>query len=122
MNEEFLTGLGLDRETSDMILQKYDSERLEEGILKELGNAGVADVVAARTMLDCEGLNMDNLSQRVKTLKEEHPALFKTAIPRIVSSAEIKSTLEKKDFDRMTYRERLELFKKNPDKYKKLVE
>lgn len=122
MNEEFLSGLGIDKQTSELILEKYESERLNERISSELVSAGAVDKAAAELMLDKDGLNAENLSERIGELKEQHPMLFKTAAPRIVTSAEGKTSVDKDSFVKMGYRERLELFKKSPDTYKRLVE
>ena len=122
MNEEFLNGLGLDKETSDLIMQQYDAEKLQEGISFELKNAGTVDETAARTMLEREDLTLDNIREKVGELKEKHPTLFKSSQPRIVSYAEKKAAVDRSQFSQMSYRERLELFKKSPDTYKRLVE
>lgn len=122
MNEEFLNGLGLDKEISNLIMQQYDAEKLQEGIAFELKDAGTIDETAARTMLEREELTLDNIREKIGELKEKHPTLFKSSQPRIVSSAEKKAAVDRSEFSKMSYRERLELFKKNPDTYKRLVE
>lgn len=122
MNEEFLNGLGLDKEITDLIMQQYDAEKLQEGIALELKDAGAVDEAVARTMLDREDLTLENIREKVGKLKEKHPTLFKSSQPRIVSSAEKKAAVDRSQFSQMSYRERLELFKKNPDTYKRLVE
>lgn len=122
MNEEFLSGLGIEKEISDLILEKYDSEKLDERISSELVSAGTVDKAVAEAMLNKDGLNAENLSERIEELKQQHPMLFKTVAPRIVTSATQKSMPDKDKFAKMSYRERLELFKKSPDTYKRLVE
>ncbi len=122
MNEEFLTGLGLEKDISDRILKEYNDEKIQTGIAKAFESAGVVDNTAADAMLEKDGLTLENLTERVEALKDAHPALFKTQTPRIVSSAQQNKTIDRLAFDKMSYRERLELFKKNPDTYKKLVE
>ncbi|MBQ7794519.1 MAG: hypothetical protein IJ366_08395 [Clostridia bacterium] len=122
MNEEFLLGLGLEQSVSDAILAEYNAERLNTAVTAELDGAGVCDRAAAEALLDRDGLCAENLSDRVAALKREHPSLFKSAAPRIVSSATAEETVEKGDFEKMTYRQRLELYKKSPDVYKKLVQ
>lgn len=118
----FLTELGIDEETGSLIMEKYEREKLDESIASELDAAGSIDAEAALAMLDKEGLTSENLKDRVVALKESHPALFKTKQPRIISNAENKFSINKEGFSKMSYRERLELFKKNPDTYKRLVD
>ncbi len=121
MNEEFLTSLGLDGEISAKILAEYNAERLETEIEQEFEKQGVCDKKALGVLLERDGLTAENLSQRVEMLKTEHPSLFKKDAPKIVSSAGASGVLEKDTFSKMGYKERLELFKKSPDLYKKLV-
>ena len=122
MNEEFLSGLGLDEETSNLIIQQYRDEKLQEKVVAELKLAGSVDETVAKTMLDMDGLTNENVRERIGELKEKHPTLFKNPQPRIISSAKGNASVDKGEFSRMSYRERLELFKKNPDAYKRLVE
>ncbi|MEE0944886.1 MAG: hypothetical protein UIM24_05490 [Clostridia bacterium] len=122
MNEEFLSGLGLDEETSNLIIQQYKDEKLQEKVATELKMAGTVDEAVAKTMLDMDGLTDENVKEKIGQLKEKHPYLFKNTQPRIISAAEGKSSVDKGEFSKMSYRERLELFKKNPDTYKRLVE
>lgn len=118
----FLTELGIDEETGSLIMERYEREKLDESIASELDAAGSIDAEAALAMLDKDGLTTENLKDRVVALKESHPALFRARQPRIISTAENKFSINKEGFSKMSYRERLELFKKNPDTYKRLVD
>lgn len=122
MNEEFLAGLGIDEEICGRIIAEYDREKIESSIKTVLEKAGTVDEKAARTLLDTDGINLENLEERVTSLKKEHPTLFRQSVPRFVSAAQPTESIKRGDFEKMTYRERLELFKKNPEIYKKLVQ
>ena len=96
MNQEFLSGLGLEEETVTQILEEYDRERQETALQNELHKqlelAGAKSVKAAVALLDYEGLsledgNISGLSEQLSVLKEEHPYLFQTQLPRAVASA-----------------------------------
>ncbi len=122
MTEEFLLELGVAEDLSEKILAEYNKEKLEQGLEAELLKAGVSDKKAACMLLDRDGLCKENLFERVEALKNEHPVLFKTDMPKIVSSAKSLSGTDKDDFVKMSYKERLELYKKSPEAYKKLVQ
>lgn len=121
MNEEFLTGLGLDSEVAGRILGEYEAERLREDLGRRLAAEGAVDCEAAAAMLDTDGMTAENIAERIDALKAKHSALFaKANAPKMVSSAQADTTA-RSDFEKMGYRERLALFKKNPEQYKKLV-
>ena len=120
MNEEFLTGLGVGEETAAKIMQQYRNEQFSDEIEQAIKAADATDTAAVRALLDAKAPTTENLSECIKELKSEHPALFKSA-PRVVSTAshELPDTAEK--FKRMGYAQRLKLFHESPELYKKLV-
>lgn len=120
MNIEFLTELGISEELSGRIMAKYDSERLGEALEKGLKAEQVQDLSAALSLINQEGLTQENLSEKIGELKSQHPALFAASVPKIVSSAG-GSEPDADAFGKMSYRERLELYKRKPELYKKLV-
>ncbi len=121
LNQEFLLELGIDGEVSEKILARYNTEKIEAAVERELLGQGVCDRSAAEALLERDGLSEENIAERVGNLKKEHPNLFKSDVPKIVSTAQPSEAVEKGEFEKMSYRERLELFKKSPDVYKKLV-
>ncbi len=120
MNLEFLTELGISEEVSGQIMQKYNSERLEAALEQGLKAEQVQDFSAAVALLKDKEITHENLGERISELKNEHPALFAIPVPKIVSSAGAKE-LDADEFKKMSYRERLELYKQKPELYKKLV-
>lgn len=120
MNLEFLTELGISEEISGRIIEQYESERLDAALEQGLKAEQVQDFSAALMLLKDKEITHDNLKERIAELKNEHPALFAASVPKIVSGAGIKEP-DVNDFKKMSYRERLELYKKKPELYKKLV-
>lgn len=121
MNEEFLTGLGLDGETCGKILEEYNAEKLGEKVRCRLAEEGAVDCAAAAALLDSNGMTEDNFAERIADLKEKHSALFgKTEMPRFVSQA-CAQTVTADGFAGLGYSDRLAMFKSNPALYKKLV-
>ena len=120
MNLEFLTELGISEEMSAKIMQQYDSERLDAALEQGLKAEQVQDYSAAVALLKDKEITYENLKERITELKNEHPALFALSVPKIVSAAGAKE-IDADEFKKMSYRERLELYKQKPELYKKLV-
>lgn len=96
MNQEFLSGLGLEEETVTQILEEVEREQqqtlFQTELHKQLELAGAKSVKAAVALLDQEGLSLEEgtisgLSEQLSQLKEDHPYLFQTELPRAVASA-----------------------------------
>ena len=68
-----------------------------------------------------DGINSDNFEEKIAGLKSAHPTLFEQKAAPQFASAAGQSTVDKGDFEKMSYRERLDFFRKNPDAYKRLV-
>ncbi|MDO4618445.1 MAG: hypothetical protein Q4B31_02865 [Clostridia bacterium] len=122
MNEEFLLGLGLDEAVSGEILKKLSEENLNRKIKDGLKKLGVSDEAAAEKLLVREGITEENYMDRVESLKKSHPLIFKSKAPHIIGNADSKDGVDRSKFEKMTYRERLEFFKKSPEQYKKMTE
>lgn len=120
INEEFLTGLGVSEEQSDEILAQYRREKFDASARRILAEAGARDCEAALTLLG-DGINSDNFEEKIENLKRKHPALFEEKRrPRFAAGAEANN-IGRGEFEKMSYRERLELFRKSPDAYKRMV-
>ncbi len=122
MNEEFLTGLGIDGEVSAKIIEEYEKEKLVADIRSRLEKQGAVDTEAAFSLLDKDGISTENAGERIERLKNEHSALFhKKQVPKFVTEAQVLSKDSADEFSKMSYRQRLELFMKNPEAYKELM-
>ncbi|MBE7042445.1 MAG: hypothetical protein E7399_03010 [Ruminococcaceae bacterium] len=95
MNLEFLSGLGLEEEICAKILEEYqrecDKSAFSDTLQKQLEQAGAKSVKAVSALLDQEGLTFEEgeisgLSEQLTALKEAHPYLFETDLPRAVAS------------------------------------
>lgn len=120
INEEFLTELGVSPEQSEEILTRYKKEKFASAAEKLLKEAGALDSEAALALLG-DGINSDNFEEKIAGLKSAHPTLFEQKAAPQFASAAGQSTVDKGDFEKMSYRERLDFFRKNPDAYKRLV-
>lgn len=120
MKLEFLTELGISEEVSGKIMEQYESEKLHEALKEGLKAEQVQDFSAAVTLLKDKELTHENLKEKINELKSEHPALFTSSAPKIVSAAG-SPELDSEEFKKMGYRERLDLYKRKPELYKKLV-
>ncbi len=122
MREEFLKELGVGEEAIDKILSKLKKEKLEEQIKESLAKNGVLDMDAAGALLDKDGISEENLQEKIEDLKTLHPAIFKKDLPQFITNADTKENIDRRNFEKMTYAQRLDLFKKNPGVYKKFTE
>ncbi len=120
MNIEFLTEIGVSDELSEKIMAEYESEKLGSAINEALKAERVQDHSAAMTLLKDKAVTQENLQEKIRELKSEHPTLFTSPTPKFVSAAG-NTELDINAFRKMGYRERLELFKSKPELYKKLV-
>lgn len=121
MNEEFLQSLGLEEDAVSAVMSEYNRENLNRKLSDELKNSGACDTDAVMALIDTEDMNDENIKDKINTVKQAHPKLFEGKKPRFVSPAKDESVLSKSDFDKMSYRQRLEYFQKNPEGYKRLV-
>lgn len=120
INEEFLTELGVSPEQSEEILARYKKEKFASAADRLLKEAGALDCEAALALLG-DGINSENFEEKLADLKSSHPALFeRRTVPQFASDAG-QRTVGRDELEKMSYRERLDFFKKNPDAYKRLV-
>jgi len=122
LTEEFLKELGVMDDTIEKILSKQNEEKFERQIKESLIKNGVLDMDAAGALLDRDGLSKENLLERIESLKTLHPSIFKKSVPEFLTNADTKEKLDRDNFEKMGYKERLDLFKKNPTAYKKFAE
>lgn len=122
-------------ETTKTDLEKQiESLKFEHSIENALSKAGAKNTKAAKALLDIEGLkgskNMDSdIEAAITTLKETETYLFGEADPAGTGGSMGggakgggKGSITKEEFGKMSYKERVELFNKQPDVYKTLKE
>lgn len=131
INEKFLRELGLDEEIIAEILEKADEEGQKEQFDRVLKEAVQAfepyDAELILKLLDTEGLELadgkiEGLEEKLEEMKGQYPFLFKNGqAPHIVSSTKAGNKITAEKFKKMGYKERSELYKKNPGLYKRLL-
>lgn len=122
MKEEFLKELGVGEDAIEKILTRLNEESLENKIKESFVKNGVLDIDAAGVLLERDGISEDNYQERIESLKTLHPSIFKKRVPEFLGNADTLEKLDKSNFEKMSYKERLDLFKKNPTAYKKFAE
>ena len=130
MDREFLESLGIAEENIDAIIERANDEKSKEMLINsaqnELSKRGVKNINAAMKLLDIEGVEPDNLLQKIDDFANENDFLFESDSPKPVFSKDVstqkKSDVTKEEFSKMGYIERLKLFNENPDNYRQLTE
>lgn len=130
MDRNFLESLGVSEESIDEILKKSNDEILRERLINsaqsELSKRGVKNINAAMKLFDMEGIESDNLMEKIDEFQTENDFLFETHSPKPIFSGTVinekKSGVTKEEFSKMGYIERLKLFNENPDNYRQLTE
>ncbi len=130
VDRDFLESLGIAEENIDQIIQRANDEMSRERLINsaqnELSKRGVKNLNAAMKLLDIEGVEPDNLLQKIDDFANENDFLFESNSPKPVFSTNVSTQKEsgvtKEEFSKMGYIERLKLFNENPDNYRQLTE
>ena len=122
MKEEFLKELGIEDEAIEKIISRLNEEKLDEKIREGLEKNGILDMDAAGALLERDGISEENFLERIENLKTSHPSIFKKNMPEFLSKADMKENIDRRNFEKMSYLERLDFFRKSPEAYKKFAE
>ncbi len=130
VDRDFLESLGIAEENIDQIIQRADDDMSRERIINsaqnELSKRGVKNLNAAMKLLDIEGVEQNNLLQKIDDFANENDFLFENNSSKPVFSGKVStqkdSCVTKEEFSKMGYIERLKLFNENPDNYRQLTE
>lgn len=145
MNIENLTNLGLSEEVAASLLSEIEtalSSEYEKGLkdgqaqLEEFKfNQAVSKILSEtdaknpevlKALIDFsaisyEGDEIIGLSEQIDAIRQENPFLFDDgSTPKFTTRPKTSNEISKKDFDKMSYTERVKLFSKNPALYKSL--
>lgn len=145
MNIETLTNLGLSEEASASLLAEIETalnaeyERgLSEGqaLLDEFKfNQAIAEALLEtdaknpeilKALIDFSAITSENgeiigLSEQLEAIRQENPFLFEdNSVPKFTRRPKSSDQITKKDFDAMSYSDRVKLFSKNPALYNSL--
>ncbi len=129
IKEDFLKELGLNKEVIASIMEKLSEEEerslFKDTFKKELLALKPQDEELVMKLLEEEigkiKGNKEDIKKVLNAFKEKYPFLFKEDAPKIVSSTKKSNTLAKAEFDKMSYKEKTELYKRNPKLYKELA-
>lgn len=114
--------------------EEIETLKFQHSIENALSKAGAKNTKAAKALLDIEALkgstNRDSdIEAAITTLKETETYLFGESDPTGTggsigggSKGGGKGSITKEEFNKMSYKERVELFNKQPDVYKTLKE
>ncbi len=145
MNIETLTNLGLSEEASASLLAEIETalnEEYERGLsegqalLDEFKfNQAIAEALLEtdaknpeilKALIDFSAITSENgeiigLSEQLEAIRQENPFLFEdNSVPKFTRRPKSSDQITKKDFDAMSYSDRVKLFSKNPALYNSL--
>lgn len=131
INEEFLQSLNIEEDAISKILQTLLEDRKKEEFEKILKNEIEAlnphDIDIILSLFDPSGLEVEDgkiegLTEKLEDFREKYPFLFiNSKTPKIISSTKAPEKYTKEDFNKMSYKEKSQLYQKNPSLYKKLA-
>ena len=106
--------------------KKFADAEFERLLVSELKNAGAKNDKAIRALLDMEKISLKDgvitgLLEQLDVLKAECDYLFNEdeTKPRFTSG--ISGSSDKIDFSKLSYKERLKLYKESPELYKSMA-
>ena len=145
MNIDTLTNLGLSEEASLSLLSEIESSlsaeyerglsegqnQLEEfkfnqAVTEILSDTDAKNPEVLKALIDFNSVSFENgeisgLSEQIDAIRQENPFLFDdSSAPKFTRRPKTSDEITKKDFDNMSYSDRVKLFSKNPALYKSL--
>lgn len=121
------------QKTAQELQSKLEKQAFEFNLEKALTNAKVRNPKAVKALLDTDVIKLDGdkllgLEEQLKSIKESDPYLFEddkqqTPKPQFTTGQhQTGGAIDFESFKKMSYKERLELKRSNPEKYKQLTE
>ena len=131
MQKEFLTGLGIDDENAELIMNEaikdLNSLKVRHAVESELSKNGVRNLDAAMRLFDMEDILFENneicgLDEKINNFITQNDFLFEENKKPIFSAPATNKNngITSEDFSKMSYSKRLKLFNENPQMYKEL--
>ena len=145
MNIENLTNLGLSEEASATLLSDIetalnneyerglnegkallDEFKLNQALSEALLKANSKNPEILKSLIDLSVISMENgevtgLSEQLDAIRKDNPFLFEDDFtPKFSRKIKSSGQITKKDFDTMSYSDRIKLFSKNPALYNSL--
>ncbi len=107
---------------------RHKKNEFENALNAALIKAAAKNVTALKALLDMSAISMENgelngLSEQIDRLKRENGYLFSEGgkKPEFTAAANSKQKMTSKEFEKLSYKKRLKLFKENPELYKQLT-
>lgn len=105
---------------------KFRQAEFERLLALELENAGAKNEKALRALLNLEEIEFSDgkflgLAEQIEALKNECPYLFASGEEKPKFTKEVSGKSEKIDFSKLSYKERLKMFRDMPELYKELA-
>ncbi len=106
--------------------EKFQKVEFEKLLETELENAGSKSTAAVKTFLDLEKITLEDgkltgLSEQLEMLRQEYGFLFEEDENKPKFTAEASSGKTEVDFSKLGYKDRLKLYRENPELYKAFV-
>lgn len=105
--------------------KKFEEAEFERLLEDALNKAGAKNNKALRALLDMENISfcggaLEGLSEQLDAIKKESGYMFsdEAQMPRFTSAT--ASSGEKLDLDKLSYKERLKLYRESPELYRSL--
>lgn len=131
INKEYLKEMGLSEEVIASILKHEEEDngrtKFKQSLSDAIKEMEPQDEEIILKLFETKGLHLENgeiegLKERLLAFKEKYPFLFKeNDLPKIVSSTNAKKGITVERFKKMSYKERADLYKKNPKLYNELL-
>ena len=121
INKEYLKEMGLSEEVIASIL-KHEEEDNGRTKFKQILSDAIKEMEPQDEEIILKLFETKGLKERLLAFKEKYPFLFKeNDLPKIVSSTNAKKGITVERFKKMSYKERADLYKKNPKLYNELL-
>ena len=108
------------------LLNKFAKEETDRLISEELEKANPKSVEVLRALLDeslisVEDGNLSGLSEQIEKLRKEYAFIFANDEEKPKFTKHTKSDEEETDISKLSYKERLKLYREMPELYNRLV-
>lgn len=106
--------------------EKFAQAEYEKLLSAELENSGAKSATALKALLDLEKIGLldgklTGFSEQIENLKNEYGFLFEEDENKPKFTAEGQAADAEIDFSKLSYKDRLKLYKENPELYKTFV-
>ncbi len=106
-------------------LEGFKKAEFEKLLETEIGNSGAKNIKAIKALLDISEISFENdelsgLSEQLEKIKAECPYLFAESDTKPKFTDGITEKGQSVDFSKLSYKERLKLYREMPELYREL--